>query len=239
MPLIKCCQNGDTTRDDHPAVPVTPDELARDGRACVAAGARALHFHPRDAEGLETLDAGPCAAAVDAVRAAVPGIPLGLSTAIGIVGGDVDRRLAALRSWTGLPDFVSLNLSEPGADDLAAVVLDELGIGVEAGVWTEEDAQALAVAPWRDRLVRVLIEVHDDQPDAAMARVDAIEAALDAAGTRAPRLHHGDGPVTWTVVQAALRRGCDVRVGLEDVTVLPDGTPVRDNAALIEAALTI
>ena len=39
-------------------------------------------------------------------------------------------------AWTTVPDFVSINLSEPGADELAAVVLDTLGIGVEAGVWT-------------------------------------------------------------------------------------------------------
>lgn len=237
MPLVKCCQNGARSRADHPAVPLTPAELAVDAQACVAAGARALHFHPRDADGEQTLDPAPCAAAVEAVRVAVPGVPVGLSTALDITDGDVERRLASVRSWTTLPDFVSLNLSEPGADDLAALVLEDLGIGIEAGVWTVEDAHALAAAPWRDRLVRVLIEVHDEDGAAAVERAWAIEQALDEARVRAPRLHHGEGHATWAVIDAALERGRDIRIGLEDTTALPDGTQAAGNADLLTSCL--
>jgi uncharacterized protein (DUF849 family) len=169
----------------------------------------------------------------------VPGVPLGLSTALEIVGGDGGRRLELVRSWTVVPDFVSINLSEPGADELAAVVLDSLGVGVEAGVWTVEDARALGAAPWSGRIVRVLIEVHDRDGDAAVARATAIERELDGAGVRAPRLHHGDGPATWAVIEAALARARDVRVGLEDTTVLPDGTEAPDNASLVRAAIAL
>lgn len=239
MPLVKCCQNGARSRAEHAAVPLTPEELARDAQACVAAGARALHFHPRDVDGQQTIDPAPCAAAVDAVRAAVPGVPVGLSTALDITAGDVERRLASVRSWTTLPDFVSLNLSEPGADDLAAVVLDDLGIGIEAGVWTVDDAHALAAAPWRDRIVRVLIEVHDTDGDAAVDRAWAIEQALDEAEITAPRLHHGDGQATWAVIEAALKRGRDIRIGLEDTTTLPDGKTAAANEELVATAANL
>ena len=57
MPLVKCCQNGARSRAEHPAVPLTAEELARDAAACVAAGAGALHFHPRDGDGKQTLEA--------------------------------------------------------------------------------------------------------------------------------------------------------------------------------------
>ena len=239
MPLVKCCQNGSRSRVEHPGVPLTPVELARDAQACVAAGARALHFHPRGADGQQTLAAGPCAAAVDAVRAAVPGVPVGLSTALDITGGDVARRLTSVASWTTLPDFVSLNLSEPGADDLAVVVLDDLGVGVEAGVWTVEDAHALATAPWRDRLVRVLIEVHDNDGAAAVERAWAIEHALDEAKISAPRLHHGDAQATWAVIEAALERGRDIRIGLEDTTTLPNGKTAAANEELVATAVNL
>ena len=33
-----------------------------------------------------------------------------------------------------------------------------------------------------------------------------------------------------------MRRGLDTRIGLEDVLVLPDGSPATDNAALVAAA---
>ena len=44
--LIKACLNGGTTRDEHPSVPQTPDELAAEAVAAVRAGAGAVHLHP-------------------------------------------------------------------------------------------------------------------------------------------------------------------------------------------------
>ena len=62
--LIKACLNGGTTRQQHPSVPRTPDELAADARDAVRAGAGAVHAHPRDASGDETLEPEPVLAAV-------------------------------------------------------------------------------------------------------------------------------------------------------------------------------
>jgi uncharacterized protein (DUF849 family) len=39
------------------------------------------------------------------------------------------------------------------------------------------------------------------------------------------------------MLDAALARGYDVRVGLEDTLVLPDGSIARDNAQLVAEAL--
>src|SRR3954454_9141649 len=77
--LIQAALNGGRSRAEHPAVPQTPEELAADARACVEAGAESIHFHPRDERGGETLEAGPSADAVLAVREACPGIPVVLS----------------------------------------------------------------------------------------------------------------------------------------------------------------
>jgi hypothetical protein len=156
-----------------------------------------------------------------AVPAAVPGVPVGGTTMIGIAGGDPERRLALVRGWTGAPDFVSLNIEEPGAEGLVRVLIDDLG--------------GLAASSFRDELVRVLIEVDDAEPDAAVRHVWEIEAALDAAGIGAPRLHHGEDTATWAVIDAALARGRDVRIGLEDTLVMADGSPALDNAALVAA----
>src|SRR3954447_25525822 len=235
MQLIKVCSNGDRLRGSHPAVPITPDDLAADAVSCVRVGAGAFHIHPRDPEGLETLEAEPTAAALQAVRAAVPGVPVGGTTMIGIAGDDPERRLALVRGWTVPPDFVSLNMEEPGADELARALIDELGVGVEPGVLTVEDAEALAASSFRDELVRVLVEVDDADAEVAVRRCWEIEAALDAAGIAAPRLHHAEDTATWAVIDAALARGRVVRIGLEDTLVMRDGTPARDNAALVSA----
>ena len=70
---LTACLNGARLPREHPALPVTPAELARAAAAAVAAGARDVHLHVKDAGGRDVLDAGPLAAALDAVRAAVAG----------------------------------------------------------------------------------------------------------------------------------------------------------------------
>lgn len=43
--LIKACLNGSRKPGEHPALPLTPEELACDAKSVVAA-AWALHVHP-------------------------------------------------------------------------------------------------------------------------------------------------------------------------------------------------
>ena len=90
--LLQACLNGSRTDAEHPAIPRTPDELAAEGRASMDACARVLHLHPYDDDGPETLAAEPCAAALRAVHAACPGIPISLSTSADIEA-DPQRRL--------------------------------------------------------------------------------------------------------------------------------------------------
>ncbi len=120
--LVKACLNGGRRRAEHAAVPVTAEELAADARAVVAAGAAALHVHPRTADGHETLDAAACGAALAAIRDACPGVPVGLSTGAWMAP-DPRARLGLIDAWTVLPDFVSVNLSESGVADLCAALI--------------------------------------------------------------------------------------------------------------------
>ncbi len=106
--LLKACVNGSRRRGAHPALPVTPAELAADVSRIVAAGVDALHLHPKDARGLDTLGAVEVAAALAAVRAAAPDVPLGVTTGAWALP-DPHQRVAAVRGWTTLPDFVSVN----------------------------------------------------------------------------------------------------------------------------------
>jgi uncharacterized protein (DUF849 family) len=238
--LIKACLNGGTTRDEHASVPQTPAELAADSSAAVSAGAGAVHLHPRDSSGAETLDPGAVLAAVAAVRAAAPVTPVGVTTGLWVAGGDPARRMSLVAGWggPGRPDFASVNLSEPGADELAGLLAD-LGIAVEAGVWSTDDADRLAASTFGRQVLRILIEPQDDVPEEAVALAAAIEAALDRHDLTAPRLHHGYGVATWSVLRAAIRLGRDIRVGLEDTVVLADGRPASGNRELVEAAVRL
>ena len=173
---------------------------------------------------------------VDAVVAAVRdacGVPVGVSTGAWIEP-DLGRRLELMAGWSA-PDYASVNLSEEGAADAMRTLLDA-GVGIEAGVWSVEDAERLAACGLGDRVTRVLVEPVDVCADDAVALVDEIHAALDRLGLTAPRLQHGDGEATWVLLRDAIRRGIDTRVGFEDTVDRPDGARADGNEALVRAA---
>jgi uncharacterized protein (DUF849 family) len=226
--VLQACLNGDRES----GVPRKPEELGAEARACVAAGAESLHAHPRDPDGHESLNAVDIAAAVRELRTA--GVEVSLSTGLWITAGDVDARLRAVTEWTECPDLVSLNVSEEGWQDLAGVLAGH-GIGIEAGVWNAAGAEDLLASGLQVR--RVLVEPRSESSAEAIAMADEIDTVLDEGGNTVPRLHHGVGPATWAVLDAAVPRGHDIRIGLEDVTTLPDGRRAVDNAALVVEAV--
>jgi hypothetical protein len=72
--LLKAAINGKQTATEHPSIPITPGQQAHEEAAlAVAAGAGAIHLHPRSSSGEESLESGDVAATLDAVRAAFPG----------------------------------------------------------------------------------------------------------------------------------------------------------------------
>jgi uncharacterized protein (DUF849 family) len=232
--LLQAAVNGDRTKADHPAVPVTEDELIRDVRECLAAGAREFHIHVRDADGRPTLEPGQVDRAASAARAA--GAQAAGVTTVADIEPDLRRRQALIARWTR-PAYSSVNLSEEGAVEVMRTLL-AAGIGIEAGVWTPRDAETLVGCGLADRVTRVLVEPGEAQAGRSdvIPMVDAIHEILDRAGVRAPRLQHGDGELTWILIEDAVRRGLDTRVGFEDTLYLADGRRARSNADLVTAA---
>jgi uncharacterized protein (DUF849 family) len=262
---LKACLNGERSRPEHAGVPVTPAELAEAAVAAVAAGAEAVHVHPRDDDGKQTLLAEHIGAAVSAIRRRCPSTAVGVSTGLWISGGEPATRLKAVSTWARLPvaarpDFASVNLSEPGFDELATV-LRAAGIEAEAGVWSVSDADT--VAAWRPPggWLRILIEVFDaaaadaqtkdeaaraiaaadaqtkDEAARAIAAADRILRRLDEHGVSEPRLLHGEDSTCWPLIGHAGRLKLPTRVGLEDSLVGPEGEPVAGNADLVASAL--
>ncbi len=223
MARVEACLNGGRTRDEHPAVPLSPEELAHDAARCVAAGAFAVHVHARLRDGSETLDAPTCDAVVAAIREAAA-VPVSLTTGLWIDSG----RVFSIERWTLPPDLCSVNVREEGTEELCRLLL-HLGVGIEAGVAQAAEVDRIPDVP----LARVLVEV--EEPEEA----ERIDEALDRAGVAAPRLYHGYGAGTWRVLERAAGLGRDVRIGLEDTLVLRDGSAARDNAELVATAVEL
>lgn len=234
---LQACLNGALTPRDHPGVPLTPEALARDAAACRRVGADSLHVHPRDARGRETLAAADVAAAMRAIRAAVPGMPVGISTGAWIAPGG-NARLAPMRGWTALPDFVSVNVHEPEAEAIVAL-MQARGIGVEAGIATTAAARRFVESRMPRYSMRVLVEITAEEPATAVAEAEAIVGILERAATTPPILVHGAGASVWPLVRMAARRGLATRVGFEDGREMPEGALAASNAALVAAAARI
>ncbi|MCV7372511.1 3-keto-5-aminohexanoate cleavage protein [Mycolicibacterium arabiense] len=234
MIYLKACINGARTPDQHPGLPVTPAQLAEAAVRSHQAGAQAVHMHPKTPDGKDSLEPDAVGAAVAAVREAIPGLPLGVTTGFWALP-DPDARRRAVQAWTVLPDFASLNWHEPGAPDLAKVLLD-MGVGVEIGLFHAEAVASWAESEMVEHCMRVMIELQGNQ-DASVA--DDMLARVRAADTPAPVLLHGLDESCWPLLEHA--GSCDVqtRIGMEDTLRLPDGSTAPGNAELVAAAVAL
>jgi uncharacterized protein (DUF849 family) len=233
--LIEVALNGGRTRSEHPHVPCSPEEMAAAAKEALAAGAGAAHFHVRAADGRESLDADDVARAVSAVRAAIPGVPFGVSTGLWMVR-DARERHEKVAAWKTFPDFASVNFNEEGGIALAELLLSK-GMGVEAGMGSVLATEKFLESKLAGRCRWVLLEPEQQEMDAALGAVAKIEEILRGAGIALPIILHGVGRTAWELIDVAARRGYNTRIGLEDVLTLPDGSEVKGNGELVAEAV--
>lgn len=237
--MLQAVLNGSRPEDAHPALPVQARHLARDSRAVARLGVSSVHVHPRDPDGLETIDPGYVGDAVAAIRAEVPGMEIGVTTGRWIQP-DPRLRIEAIQRWgqlgVGKPDVCSINVHEKGWVDVCRAAVD-VGIGVELGVWTGGDAVTLRQHGLPCGTVRVLAESTMSDPEMAVAEGVRILRALDRPGV--PVLLHGEEQGAWPVLEYAMRMGMHTRIGFEDVLVRPDGWLATGNDDLVRIALAI
>ncbi len=231
---LKACVNGARTPDQHPDLPVTPEQLADAASATHRAGAKAVHMHPKSTEGVDSLEPEVVGGAVEAVRRAVPGLPLGVTTGFWALS-DPDERLRTVQAWEVLPDFASVNWHEPGSEPLAHLLLT-MGLGVEVGIFHAESAASWARSEIAAHCMRVMVELG---PDGDVDTADDILGEVLAVGSPAPVLLHGLDESCWPLLEHAGLRGVQARIGMEDTLLLPDGSTAPDNAALVAAAVQL
>lgn len=247
--LIKAAINGGRSKDENPGVPVSPHEQAAAAVECLKAGAAAIHLHVRSAAGVDGLDAEnerrasakeslyaeDVAPTLLVVLAVCPRSQIGISTGAWILP-DTARRLQAVAAWEVLPGFASVNFSEDRAAEMARLLLSK-GVELEAGLCDANAAEVFRKCGLVDRCLRVLLEPQEQEMEAALGTVSEIEKVLDSGRVELPRLLHGTEATAWPMMKEAINRGYDVRIGLEDTLVLPDGRMARDNAELVLEAV--
>lgn len=236
------------TPSDHPAVPVTPAELAATAAAAQAAGAAMIHLHVRDAEQKHSLDVGAYREATAAVREAVGErmVIQVTSEAVGIFSPE--DQMAMVR--TLVPEAVSLAVREliPDAahEDAAREFLSWLvgaGILPQYILYAPEDVPRFGrlqvegvIPPGPAFLLFVLGRYTPGQrsvPNDLLPYLESVAAWPEAA--KLPWAICAFGPKETACVTAAATLGGHARVGFENNLYLPSGALARDNAELVAA----
>jgi uncharacterized protein (DUF849 family) len=167
----------------------------------------------------------------------LPGTLIGISTGAWIEKDD-DRLLAIVDTWKVFPDYASVNLSEEVAPALFEK-LHRLGIGIEAGLARAEDAARLLELGLGRFALRILVEVREQVLDRAYAMADEIIAVLGDSEIQKPVLLHGVDASAWPLLRHAVESGFSTRIGLEDASILPDGSTAKSNLELVAAAVRL
>ena len=247
MVITAAMVGAETTREQTPHLPITPEEIAEDAARCREEGAAMVHLHVRTPEGKPSQDTELFRAAIRAIRARTD-VLVQVSTG-GAVGMGVDERCGGLRlTGADRPDMATLTTGtvnfgddvfwnpRPLVRDIARRIRD-LGLRPELecfDVGMVDEVRALA----KEGLVA--LPAHFDfvlgVPGALTAREDALDFMIAS-------LPEGS---TWTVaavgrhqlpfVELAAKRGGNARVGLEDNIYVSKGVLARGNWELVAEA---
>jgi uncharacterized protein (DUF849 family) len=265
--VVSCAITGSAdTVGRSPHVPVTPVQIAASAIEAAAAGAAVVHIHVRDpATGAPSMELPLYAEVVERIRAANTGVLINLTTGAGgrfsprpddPLQGDAAstlttpaRRIEHVR--TLLPEICSLDIATMNFGEFAFLNLPrdlrEMAAGIrQAGVLPELEVFDLG----HIRLARQLLDEGALPPKpyfqlclgvpwGAPATVPVMEMMRDMLPEDAVWSAFGVGAAQFPIVEAAVRLGGQVRVGLEDNLYLSRGVLSPGNGPLVARAVEI
>ncbi|MCX7560999.1 3-keto-5-aminohexanoate cleavage protein [Sulfitobacter sp. F26204] len=262
--IITCAVTGNlATRENHPDLPATPEEIAAACLEAADAGAAIAHIHVRDPESAApSMDLSLYAKVVDLIRARNTSLILNLTTGPGgrYVPSESDPAIAG-PGTTLLPPEKRVEHISALKPDICTLDLNTMNSGGQVVINTPRNARIMAEII-RDAGVKPEIELfdtgdiglaHDMLRDGSLAGpmlcsiVTGVKYGLpstpDALATAVRMLPAGS---TWTgfgigrmafpmLVQSWLLGG-HLRIGMEDTSFIARGQLTKGNGELTERA---
>lgn len=243
------------TRDQCPAIPYTPDEIAQEVRRSVDAGASVVHIHARKDNGEPAFDVASYQKIDEAVRSECPRAIINYST--GAVGIDRETRIAPIQALG--PDMAALNMGSMNYamyskekkrfyhDHLFENRFEDIRFYLEAMIaaGTKPEMECFDLGhihnaePFHDlgllsepRCYSLVMGVLGGIPATTRNLLAMVESLPGGAHWQVI----GIGRRQWALVAAALSMGGHVRVGLEDNFYLKPGEMARSNGELVAKA---
>lgn len=239
--LIAVAPNGARrTQADHPAIPVTPIELAHTAVACAEAGAGMIHLHVRDDQQKHSLEPELYRSALKEVRAAVGERMLiqVTSEAAGVYQADQQmrfmRELEPRCISAGLREFVKDETQlEQGHEFFHEMhskgcLIQYILYSPQDVIWYEYLCE-VGVIPQRQNLVLFVLGRYGAQTYDS----ELLPAYLTELKSQSAWMVCAFGEEEPVVMKQAVELGGHCRVGFENNLWLPGGEIAPDNAALI------
>ena len=265
--IITCAVTGNITRpEQHPALPITPEQIADAAIDAAKAGAAIAHIHVRDPDtGAPSMELEHYREVVERIRAGDTDLIINLTTGPGgrFMPSDDDPRVAAPGSTLVRPErrvehvvalqpeICSLDLNTmwfgnavvintPRNVTIMAGAIREAGVKPELEVFDSGDLQLAHQLLESGVLPRPpLFQVVLGIRNGFPATPETLLYAKSLLPADAQWAAMGTGRMEFPIVAQACLLGGHVRVGLEDNLYLSRGVLAPSNAALVERAVTI
>lgn len=244
-PIAVAPNGGRRTKADHPALPITPAELARTAAECLEAGAAMIHVHVRDREGGHLLDADAYRHAIQGIRAEVGQQMVIQITSESLGQYEAGEQMAVVRAVR--PEAVSLALrevlpSEAGEAAFAEFLewLKSEQIVPQFILYSPDEAIRLdelrkrGVVPFEEPPVLYVLGRYTKTQTSLPNDLLPFLAAGQPDFKRFMVCAFGRFEASCTV--AAGLFGGGLRVGFENNLLLPDGSAAATNANLVATA---
>jgi 3-keto-5-aminohexanoate cleavage enzyme len=244
-------------RDQCPAIPYTPVEIADEAKRAYDAGATVVHIHGRSDDGGPTWDLETFRRIKEEVRKRCPVI---LNFSTGTMDDDIEPQAAILRELR--PEIAALNMGTMnyakyspkrksfvfdlvfpntfGKIERFLDVMNAAGVKPElecfdAGhtnsIWPLYDMGKLKKPTQFSFIMGVL--------GGLPTSIEALQLQKQTIPADATWEIIGIGKEQWRLVASALVLGGNIRVGLEDNFYLPDGSMAGSNGALVDKAVDL
>jgi uncharacterized protein (DUF849 family) len=265
--IITCAVTGNITRpEQHPALPITPEQIADAAIDAANAGAAIAHIHVRDPKtGAPSMELAHYREVVERIRASTTDLIINLTTGPGgrFMPSDDDPRVAAPGSTLVRPErrvehvvalrpeICSLDLNTmwfgnavvintPRSVTIMAGAIREAGVKPELEVFDSGDIQLANQLLESGVLPRpALFQLVLGIRNGFPATPQTLLYAKSLLPADAVWAAMGIGRMEFPIVAQASLLGGHVRVGLEDNLYLSKGVLAPSNAALVERAVTI
>lgn len=262
--IITCAVTGNlTTREQHPDLPVTPDEIVAAALGAGEAGAAIVHLHVRDPDtGRGSMRLDLYAAVVEGIRAGNPDLILNVTTGEGgrFVPSDADPRVAGAGSTLVAPDrrvahiaalrpeICTLDLNTMWSGQAAVINPPHAVTAMAETIYAAGTRPEIELFDSGDlQLAKYLLRTGELKGPLLMSLVLGVRfgapadpATMHFLSSQLPPdsvwTGFGIGRAAFPMLAQSVLLGGHARIGMEDTVNIRDGESCRDNAQLVSRA---